>query len=121
MSPRKPSIGGDSPSHGARPPTSPLVIAKSSSITNVMPRKDSNPALAMSGPSTNLATPTSSLQLVPKVNIHSDDAQLLDRQGIIDITVDVQNFLAAIGRLKKAMEESEGKLVPAVFMYVCTV
>ena len=32
----------------------------------------------------------------------------LDRQGIIDITVDVHNFLAAVSQLKKAMEEADG-------------
>ena len=43
---------------------------------------------------------------VPKVNVLYDD-QPLDRQGIINITVDVQNFLAAISRLRKAMEEAD--------------
>ena len=44
---------------------------------------------------------------LPTVNVvpYVEDNQTLDRQGIIDITVDVQNFLAAISRLKQAMEE----------------
>ena len=76
-------------------------------MANMTPRRDSN-ATPLSGSATPAQTPTLSIPLVPKVNIHSDDAQSLDRQGIIDITVDVQNFLAAIGRLKQAMEEAEG-------------
>ena len=43
---------------------------------------------------------------IPKVNVLFDD-QPLDRQGIISITVDVQNFLAAISRLRKAIEEAD--------------
>ena len=109
MSPRKSSIGADSPSHGVRAPTSPLVIAKSSSMANMTPRRDSTAApLSGSATSSTAPTPTLSIPLVPKVSIHSDDAQSLDRQGIIDITVDVQNFLAAIGRLKQSIEEAEG-------------
>lgn len=108
MSPRKSSLSAESPSHGVRTPTSPLVT-KSSSMANMTPRRDSNSApLSATAPPSTAPTPTSSLPLVPKVSIYTEDPQSLDRQGIIDITVDVQNFLAAISRLKQAMEESEG-------------
>ena len=40
------------------------------------------------------------------MNVASED-QPLDRQGIIDITVNVQSFLAAISNLKKAMTDSD--------------
>ena len=42
---------------------------------------------------------------LPKVNIAMEDAPL-DRQGIIDITVNIQSFMAAISKLKKVMEEA---------------
>ena len=45
---------------------------------------------------------------VPKVSVANDD-QPLGRQGIIDITVNVHSFLAAISKLKKAMEDSDGR------------
>ena len=55
---------------------------------------------------------------VPKVNVLYDD-QPLDRQGIINITVDVQNFLAAISRLRKAMEEADAAENEGVCVCVC--
>ncbi len=42
---------------------------------------------------------------LPKVNIAMEDAPL-DRQGIIDITVNIQSFMAAISKLKKAMADA---------------
>ncbi len=89
---RKISLNTDSPIH-TRPPASPLVI-KSSSVGNF--RRDSSPSM---GGASSVTLPT--VNVVPYV----EDNQTLDRQGIIDITVDVQNFLAAISRLKQAMEE----------------
>ncbi len=96
----------DSPIH-IRAPASPLVI-KSSSVGNF--RRDSTPSVGG----------VSSVPL-PTVNVmpYPDETQTLDRQGIIDITVDVQNFLAAISRLKQAMEgvdnmpETDGEWVKA--------
>lgn len=41
---------------------------------------------------------------MPRVNISEEP---LDRQEVISITVDVQNFVAAISRLKKSMEEAD--------------
>jgi len=43
---------------------------------------------------------------LPKVSIYPMDDAPLVRQEIIDITVNIQSFMAAISKLKKAMEES---------------
>ena len=45
---------------------------------------------------------------VPTVNVGMYDGDpSLDREGVIDTTVYVQNFLAAVSSLKKAMEEAD--------------
>ena len=95
---RKSSLGSDSPLHSSasRIPTSPLVVTSSSQPN----RRDSNHSL----PGTGCGPQPPS---VPKVNVSFNDDQPLDRQGIINITVDVQNFLANISRLRKAMEEAD--------------
>ena len=98
LSPRKISLSADSPVHSVScNPPSPLVM-KSSSMANL--RRDSSPGLVGIVPMT---------PVLPTVSVmsYNDDSQSLDRQGIIDITADVQNFLAAISRLKQAMEEAD--------------
>lgn len=111
LSPRKISLSAESPVHSVScNPPSPLVM-KSSSMANL--RRDSSPGLGIVA-----MTP-----VLPTVNVmsYNDDSQSLDRQGIIDITADVQNFLAAISRLKQAMEEvdatsdSEGKRLVNIY------
>ena len=54
-----------------------------------------------------LSVSRSSTPGLPRVSVVSED-QCLDRQGIIDITVNVHSFLAAISKLKKAMEDFDG-------------
>ena len=51
------------------------------------------------------------------MNVGSYDDPPLDREGIIGITVDVQNFLVAISSLKKAMEEAD--TVDGKCVWVC--
>lgn len=77
-------------------------------------RRDSSPGLGAVA-----MTP-----VLPTVNVmYSDEAQSKDRQGIIDITADVQNFLAAIAELKQAMEgvdatsDSEGTCTYCSYNY----
>lgn len=80
-------------------------------MASMATRRDSNSApVSVTAPPSTAQTPTSSIPLVPRINFLSDDVQSLDRQGIIDITADVQNFLAAIARLKEAQLEAEGTL-----------
>ena len=89
---RKISLNTDSPVH-TRNPASPLVNF----------RRDSSPSMVGGA----ALTPVGGGPL-PTVNVvYNDDPQALDRQGIIDITADVQNFLAAISRLKQAMEDAD--------------
>ena len=97
--PRKSSLGTDSPVHASNrpPPTSPLVMAKSTSTSHIGRRESSH---SLSG--------TGTQPPVPTVNIGSYDVDpSLDREGIIGITAYVQNFLAAVSSLKKAMEEAD--------------
>ena len=83
-------------------------MSKSSSTTQfTTARRDSSPSLPNIG-----AQPA-----VPKVNVGSYDDPPLDREGIIGITVDVQNFLVAISSLKKAMEEAD--TVDGKCVWVC--
>lgn len=65
-----------------------------------MPKPESSYSLASNASQTSLGVAT----VVPRVNISEEP---LDRREIISITVDVQNFLAAISRLKKSMEEAD--------------
>ena len=79
-------------------PTSPLVNNKQSGVGS----RDQVAYSALGGTSnggTMFVTP------LPKVVYPMDEAPLV-RQEIIDITVNIQCFMAAISKLKKAMEES---------------
>lgn len=65
-----------------------------------MPKPESSYSLASNTSQTSLGA----VAAVPRVNISEEP---LDRREIISITVDVQNFVAAISRLKKSMEEAD--------------
>ena len=101
---RKVSLSADSPSH-SRTPTSPLVNAKLpilNSTENIDGCAHSAPNGTVSV-SSRCSTPVLAL---PRVSV---DDQGLDRQGIIDITVNVHSFLAAISKLRKAMEDYDNQ------------
>ena len=97
--PRKSSLGTDSPVHASNraQPTSPLVMAKSTSTSHLGRRESSQ---SLSGASMQPPVPTVNIGLY-------DGDPSLDREGVIDTTVYVQNFLAAVSSLKKAMEEAD--------------
>ena len=63
-----------------------------------MPKPESSYSLASNVSQTSLGLVTA----VPRLNISEEP---LDRQEVISITVDVQNFVAAISRLRKSMED----------------
>ncbi len=102
---RKP--GTDSPVHSVMGRGSGCVslvpMPSVSSSTSSLARRESNPSFSVGGGASGPAPPG-----LPRVNVSYED-QPLDRQGIISITADVQNFLAAILRLRKAIEEADNE------------
>ncbi len=96
----------ESPVHlGRGSAGSPLVNIPLSASTSCLPRRESSSTLPPMGGASGPTPPGP-----PRVNVSfAFEDQPLDRQGIISITADVQNFLAAISRLRQAMQEADNE------------